>query len=264
MSQAPAASGSTPPSAQGEVQAAAWVQRMFAQVAARYDLLNHVLSFNIDRGWRKLLLQSLQPVLQRPGALVLDVCCGTGDVLLEFQQSSRARVFGVDFCHPMLVQAQRKIRSRGLRNPLLEGDALSLPLPDRSVDAVAISFGFRNLANYQGGLAELHRVLKPGGTLAILEFSHPPSPIVRWVYGIYSRLVLPWVGALISGSRDAYTYLPESIRKFPHAKLLATWMSETGFADVEYRLLTAGIAALHVAAKPIFVPAKPAGLQLLT
>ena len=247
MSHMPAASGSTPPSAQGEVQAAAWVRRMFGNIAARYDLLNHLLSFNIDRGWRRLLVQSLQPVLRQHEALVLDLCCGTGDVLLEFQQSSRARVIGADFCHPMLVQAQRKIRARRLTNPLLEADALVLPLADQSIDAVAISFGFRNLANYRGGLIELHRVLKPGGKLAILEFSHPRNPLVRWAYGIYSRFILPWIGGLISGSREAYTYLPESIGKFPDAESLATFMAQTGFVDVRYQLLSAGIAALHLA-----------------
>ena len=191
---------------------------MFGQIAPRYDLLNHLLSFNIDRRWRRILLRSLLPVLQSPGASVLDLCCGTADVLLEFQQAARARVIGADFSHPMLVQARNKINARRLHNPLFEADALTLPLADASLDAIAISFGFRNLANYRNGLEELHRVLKPGGQLAILEFSHPPNVFVRCAYGFYSRWILPVIGALISGSREAYAYLPESIRKFPGAQ----------------------------------------------
>lgn len=242
-----AASGARPPIAGGgETQAAAWVQRMFSNIAPRYDLLNHVLSFNIDRGWRRLLLESLEPVLRRDDARVLDLCCGTGDVLLELQRNSRAHILGADFSRPMLAAAQSKIRARHLTNPLIEADALQLPFADNSIDAIAISFGFRNLANYRAGLVELHRVLKSGGMLAILEFSQPPNALVHSVYSVYSRFVLPFIGGVISGSRQAYSYLPESIRKFPDAQALGLLMTETSFRQVRYCLLTSGIAALHI------------------
>ena len=236
--------GTTPPGTSNEAQAAQWVQRMFAGIAPRYDLLNHLLSFNIDRGWRRLLVEKLMPVLQRPDAKVLDLCCGTGDVLLDLQAAGAARVMGADFCHPMLVSARKKAGAKGFSAPLFEADALALPLAGESLDAIAISFGFRNLANYENGLQELHRVLKPGGMLVILEFSHPPGRFMKTAYGFYSRLLLPAIGSVLSGSREAYAYLPDSIRKFPRAAQLAQMM-KTGFSDTEFKLLTGGVAALH-------------------
>jgi demethylmenaquinone methyltransferase / 2-methoxy-6-polyprenyl-1,4-benzoquinol methylase len=246
MSSLKANPGTRPPGTLGEVQAAVWVQRMFGRIAFRYDLLNHLLSFNIDRSWRRLLLRRLQPVLRRPEAIVLDLCCGTGDVLLAFKQTSAARLLGADFCHPMLTEAARKGRRQGFRALLIEADALHLPVADGSFDAIAISFGFRNLANYNDGLRELGRVLKPGGTLAILEFSHPTNWLMRLAYGFYSKFFLPLVGSLLSGSREAYTYLPESIRRFPRAEQLRQMMQASGFEQTEFQLLTGGIAALHI------------------
>lgn len=238
--------GTTPPGTAGEVQASQWVQRMFAGIAPKYDLLNHLLSFNIDKGWRKILVERLSPVLQRPDAKVLDLCCGTGDVLLDLQEVAAVPVMGADFCHPMLVSAQAKAGRKGFHAPLFEADALALPLSTHSLDAIAISFGFRNLANYASGLGELHRVLKPGGVLVILEFSHPPGIIVKLGYGFYSSVLLPAIGSLISGSREAYTYLPDSIRKFPRATKLAEMMTSAGFSETNFELLTGGIAALHI------------------
>ncbi|MBV8553130.1 MAG: bifunctional demethylmenaquinone methyltransferase/2-methoxy-6-polyprenyl-1,4-benzoquinol methylase UbiE [Acidobacteriaceae bacterium] len=241
--------GTTPPGTSSEQQAARWVQRMFAGIAPRYDFLNHLLSFNIDRSWRRVLMRRLAPVLQKPDARILDLCCGTGDVLLDLQEIAATPVMGADFCHPMLVSAQQKASSRGFRAPLFEADALELPLAAGSLDAITISFGFRNLANYAAGLRELHRVLKPGAPLAILEFSHPPGLITKAGYGIYSRVLLPAVGTLVSGSWQAYAYLPDSIRKFPTAEELRRMMNDAGFEDARYELLTGGIAALHLGAK---------------
>ena len=241
--------GTSPPGTSNETQAAQWVQRMFAGIAPKYDLLNHLLSFNIDRGWRRLLVERLTPVLQRSDAKVLDLCCGTGDVLLDLQEVASAPVLGADFCHPMLVSAQRKTALKGFHAPLFEADALALPLAAQSLDAIAISFGFRNLANYENGLQELHRVLKPGGILAVLEFSHPPGRFMKTAYGFYSRLLLPAIGSVISGSREAYSYLPDSIRKFPSATELANMMQAAGFTDTRFELLTGGIAALHSGVK---------------
>jgi demethylmenaquinone methyltransferase/2-methoxy-6-polyprenyl-1,4-benzoquinol methylase len=253
MKSAQVASGTTPPGASNERQAAAWVKQMFADVAPKYDFLNHLLSFNVDRGWRKVLMRHLRPILDRRGATVLDLCCGTGDVLLDLRSVSAARIVGADFCHPMLVAAREKITQRKYTPLLIEGDALQLPLTVDSLDAIAISFGFRNLSNYSAGLHELHRVLKPGGVLAILEFSHPPGLLMKAAYGFYSKVVMPLIGAVISGSREAYTYLPESVRKFPRAPQLAQMMKDAGFSNVSFELLTSGIAALHVGTKSTLV-----------
>jgi len=242
--------GTTPPGVTGEQAAARWVRDMFGRVAPRYDLLNHLLSFNLDKRWRARTVERVAPVLLRPDARVLDLCCGTGDVLLAFEARRKAPVLGSDFCHPMLVEAQRKIASRNLRSPLFEADALLLPLRDASLDLIAIAFGFRNLANYGKGLEELLRVLKPGGLAAILEFSQPTNRAFAALYGFFSTRVLPGVGGLVSGSRDAYSYLPESIRKFPGAEQLASEMRGAGFGKVEFERMTGGSVALHLGSKP--------------
>jgi demethylmenaquinone methyltransferase/2-methoxy-6-polyprenyl-1,4-benzoquinol methylase len=241
--------GTTPPGTSNEEQASRWVQQAFADVAPTYDLLNHLLSFNIDRGWRKRLMNRMAPVLSRRDARILDLCCGTGDVLLDLQSVAATVVMGADFCHPMLVSAQQKIQRRHFRSQLFEADALQLPLRDSSFDALSISFGFRNLTDYEAGLRELHRVLKPGGILALLEFSHPPGFFVKTAYGLYSNLMLPTIGRLVSGSRDAYSYLPKSIQKFPQADQLLQMMRTAGFRNADFELLTGGIAALHVGTK---------------
>jgi demethylmenaquinone methyltransferase/2-methoxy-6-polyprenyl-1,4-benzoquinol methylase len=222
---------------------------MFADVAPRYDLLNHLLSFHIDRTWRSALAKRLATVLARPDARVLDLCCGTGDVLFHLEDRAAAQVLGADFCHPMLVSARRKAASRGREARLVEADALELPLADHSLDAISIAFGFRNLTNYRAGLAEFHRVLKPGGVLAILEFSHPRGWLMKSSYGFYSSVVVPAVGALLSGSREAYHYLPESIRLFPRASELRAMIESGGFAEADFTLFTGGIAALHTGRK---------------
>lgn len=243
--------GTTPPGTSNEPEAAEWVQRMFSRVAPRYDFLNHLLSFNIDRSWRRVLLERMRDVLHRPDAKILDLCCGTGDVQLDLQTVARTPVFGADFCHPMLVSAKRKATERGFQPVLFEADALRLPLADGALDAISIAFGFRNLANYQAGLCELHRVLKPAGLLAILEFSHPPGVFMKTAYRFYSSVLLPLIGSAISGSKQAYTYLPDSIRKFPRAGELCEMMRRAGFEEASFELLTGGIAALHLGRKGV-------------
>jgi demethylmenaquinone methyltransferase/2-methoxy-6-polyprenyl-1,4-benzoquinol methylase len=241
------AQGTTPPGARSEQEAARWVRGMFARVARRYDLLNHLLSLNVDRHWRARAVRRLRPILNRPGALVLDICCGTGDLLLALEaEHGGGAVVGSDFCHAMLIEAQRKIAQRHSRSALVEADALSLPYPDGSLDLVTAAFGLRNLANYEQGLREMRRVLKPGGAAAILEFSQPKKPFFAAAYRFYSGKVLPAVGGLISGDRSAYRYLPESVRKFPPPEQLAAAMRAAGFARVEYERMTGGIVALHV------------------
>src|SRR6185503_15581583 len=162
---------------------------------------------------------------------------------------AKRRLLASDFCHPMLVEARRKIAGQGLSTPVFEADALSLPLADLSLDLITVAFGFRNLANYQRGLEEMLRVLKPGGVAAILEFSQPPNAAFRALYDFFSTSVLPRIGGMISGSPDAYAYLPESIRKFPGAGQLADDMRRAGFSSVEFERMTGGAAALHLGRK---------------
>lgn len=235
--------GTTPAGARSEQEAARWVHAMFGRVAHRYDLANHLLSFNIDRYWRAHTARRVLEVLERPTARVLDICCGTGDLMLAFERRRPAGVpvMGSDFCHPMLLAARAKVAG-----PLFEADALALPLPDASLDLVTAAFGFRNLANYEAGLREMRRVLRPGGVAAILEFSQPPNRLFAALYGFYARRILPAIGGALSGSPDAYAYLPESVRKFPSAAGLAELMRAAGFAAVEFERLTAGIVALHL------------------
>lgn len=219
---------------------------MFADVAARYDLFNHLFSLNIDRLWRRRTVKKLRHILSKPDALVLDVACGTGDLTGELANGGRARVIGIDFCRPMLELAGAKSDK-----PLgyVEGDALVLPFAADSFDAVTIAFGLRNLADVTAGLRELRRVLKPAGTLAVLEFSKPVVPGFSQIFDLYFRRVLTKVGDFFNSRQQAYTYLSDSVRKFPNQQELKQMMIECGFAQVGFENLTGGIAALHIAEK---------------
>jgi len=228
-----------------EIEHARAVRAMFSGIASKYDLLNHVLSVNIDKRWRRLVRQKLQPILDDPKALVLDVACGTGDLSIELQKHAKASVIGTDFCRPMLAVAAGK-NNESLAIPYIEGDAMRLSFADETFDAVTIAFGLRNLSNFKDGLIELHRILKPGGKLAVLEFSSPIVPGFRQLFNFYFARILPRIGGAVSGSRGAYEYLPDSVSKFPDQKSLAELMRETGFSSVEYQNLTGGIAAIHI------------------
>jgi demethylmenaquinone methyltransferase/2-methoxy-6-polyprenyl-1,4-benzoquinol methylase len=238
--------GTTPTGAASEEEASRWVRDMFGRIAPRYDLLNHVLSFNIDRTWRARMIRRIAPFLSDPNARVLDLCCGTGDVMIAMAAKARARVFGSDFCHPMMIAARSKAGRRHVPALLFEADGLALPLADRSVDLVTIGFGFRNFASYTRGLEELVRVLRPAGAVAVLEFAPPPKTLFGRLHGFYSGRVLPKLGALISGDRAAYEYLPQSIGKFPNPVEFSEEMRRAGFSDVRYELLTGGSVALHI------------------
>ena len=233
------------PRTANEIAHARAVRDMFSGIARRYDLLNHVLSVNVDKRWRRLVRQSLNDILVRPDAIVLDVACGTGDLALELKRHARARVIGSDFCRPMLAIAKEKTVQDQRVISYVEGDALALPFADASFDGVTIAFGLRNLASWQDGLAELGRVLKPGGRLVVLEFSDPFVPGFRALFNFYFAKILPRIGGMVSGSRSAYEYLPDSVSRFPNQKGLAELMSDSGFDKVEYTNLTGGIAAIH-------------------
>ena len=223
---------------------------MFAAIATRYDLLNHLLSGNIDKRWRRLVVAELRPALASEGARALDVACGTGDLALAMGETEKASVVGIDFCRPMLQIAARKASANLSSIPFIEGDALSLPFRDQSFDVATIAFGLRNLSSPEAGLRELLRVLKPGGRAAILEFSKPVIPGFRTLFQFYFSHVLPKLGRAVSGSRKAYSYLPESVSRFPDQKTLARLMRDVGFVEIDYRNLTGGIAALHLGASP--------------
>lgn len=221
------------------------VREMFSGIAGRYDLLNHLLSANIDKGWRRRVSNELREILDDPDAVVLDVACGTGDLAIELNRNSKARIIGTDFCRPMLEFARSKSAAETHPIPYVEGDALGLPFDDEMFDAVTIAFGLRNLAKVDGGIAELRRVIKPGGKLAILEFSSPVVPGFGRLFNFYFSYILPRIGGAVSGSRGAYEYLPDSVSKFPDQKKLASMMADAGFETVKFRNLTGGIAALH-------------------
>jgi demethylmenaquinone methyltransferase/2-methoxy-6-polyprenyl-1,4-benzoquinol methylase len=219
---------------------------MFALVARRYDLLNHLLSLNLDRSWRRRTAERVSPVLTRSSARVLDLCCGTGDLVMALEARRGSAVWGCDFCRPMLAIAQRKLAAARMDSALVEADALRLPVPDGSLDLLTVAFGLRNLTDYRAGLEEMTRVLRPGGLAAILEFSRPPSRPFAALYNLYSRRLLPVLGGALSGAREAYAYLPESVRRFPGAEELAGDMRAAGFREVSFERMTAGIVALHL------------------
>ena len=224
------------------------VREMFSSIANRYDLLNHLLSGNVDKRWRRIVAMRVRDKLSSGSkARVLDVACGTGDLSLTLFEITGAGVVGTDFCRPMLAIAAGKTSGR-IR--LIEGDALDLPFRDGTFDVATIAFGLRNLSNVESGLTELSRVVKPGGWVAVLEFSRPENAILRPLFNLYFRKLLPWMGGLISGSLSAYTYLPASVQKFPDQSQLSLLMEQAGLDQVGYENLTGGIAALHMGRRP--------------
>jgi demethylmenaquinone methyltransferase/2-methoxy-6-polyprenyl-1,4-benzoquinol methylase len=225
-----------------------YVQRIFSEIAPRYDLLNRLLSGGIDPSWRRAAIAALG-VERRPAGAYLDLCAGTLDVGAAIAKCDgfRGHVIGVDFAEPMLRAGRRKAPASVL-SPVV-ADALSVPLADASCDGALVAFGIRNVTSREGACAEMLRVLRPGGRFVILEFSTPRSAVIRWVYNLYSRRVLPLVGALISGHPTAYQYLPDSIAQFPNAPALASIMSSSGFGAVSWTPLTFGVAAIHVGEK---------------
>lgn len=225
------------------------VRDMFAAVAPRYDFLNHFLSFGRDVAWRRATAHALRDALARHSSVALDVCCGTGDLALALARVSSGRVLGTDFCHPMLRRAKGKAAARARPLMFLEADTLALPFRDDSIDVVGVAFGFRNLADYARGLGEMRRVLRPGGWLAVLEFSRVRWPLLGPLFRFYFHRILPRLGTWISGVRGPYQYLPDSVSRFPDQEALAAQLGQAGFRNVRYRNFSGGVAALHLAQK---------------
>ncbi len=223
------------------------VRTIFSEIAPRYDLLNHVLSLNIDRRWRRAAVDRLEVGDEGPGCRVLDACAGTYDLSLELvgREGFSGRVVAADFAGPMLVEGLPKLRDTSVA-PVC-GDSLRLPFADGVFDRAMVAFGVRNLADLERGFSELARVVRPGGRVVILEFTTPPNPIMRHLYLFYFHRVLPLIGRVVSGHPWAYTYLPESVREFPGPEALSGLLKEAGFAQVGWEYLTGGIAAIHTA-----------------
>jgi len=239
----PTVVGAAPEGTTDRASAARAVREMFSAIAPRYDLLNHVLSFNIDRFWWWRTARAFSATLRRADARVLDLCCGTGDMTfaLKRQAGGSAQIVGLDFSHAMLERAARK--SNGNSPRWIEADALRLPFADESLDLVTSAFGFRNLADYDAGLREIVRVLRPGGELGILECAEPDGVIGK-LYSVYFHRVLPAVGTAISGVKGAYAYLPASVERFPRPDEMIARMRAAGFHLAEWTPYTFGTAGL--------------------
>jgi demethylmenaquinone methyltransferase/2-methoxy-6-polyprenyl-1,4-benzoquinol methylase len=252
---APAA-GSRPEGAHDEAEAAHRVQEMFTRIAPRYDFLNHLLSLSFDRPWRARTARRFRHILARPNARALDLCCGTGDLTFALEHVAEnaaqphASIFGSDFVPPMLALARKKAQRARHTATFLAADALALPFPDNSFDLVTAAFGFRNLANYDRGLREIFRILRPGGELGILEFSEPRGKVIAPLYRFYFEKILPRIGNAISGNSTAYSYLPASVAKFPAPEDLSEWMSRVGFTGANFTPGMFGAVVLHTARKP--------------
>jgi demethylmenaquinone methyltransferase / 2-methoxy-6-polyprenyl-1,4-benzoquinol methylase len=227
------------------------IRRMFNSIAPRYDLLNHLLSLNVDRYWRWRTTRLVPPDGDAP---ILDVCTGTGDLALAYHRAAGGRVpiVGADFCHEMLVRAMRKAERKHAagRIRFVEADAQQLPFPDNHFQIACVAFGLRNVTDTDCGIAEMVRVTRPGGRVAILEFSRPRGWFFGRMYRFYFRRLLPLVGGLLSRNRDdAYRYLPESVMEFPDGEALGERLRGHGLTDVRWHPFTFGIATLYVGVK---------------
>ena len=237
--------GAAPQGAHTPKTAASAVREMFTSIAPRYDLLNHVLSLNVDRLWWRRTARAFRQILRHNDARVLDLCCGTGDMTFALWREagdSRIEIVGADFSHAMLQRAATKSAGRGIE--WIEADALRLPIAADYFDLVTSAFGFRNLVDYDAGLREIARVLKPGGECGILDFGDPQGMLGEG-YRIYFRHVLPKVGTLISGVRGPYSYLPASVERFPEPQEMLDRMRGNGFQEASWTPYTFGIAGLY-------------------
>jgi demethylmenaquinone methyltransferase / 2-methoxy-6-polyprenyl-1,4-benzoquinol methylase len=248
FSSKPTVIGATPQGAHDERSASRAVREMFTSIAPRYDLLNHVLSFNVDRVWWRHAARTFSQIIKRPDARILDLCCGTGDMTFALRRAagkSSPKIMGADFSHAMLERAAQKSAAENEHTPdWIEADALSLPFPSASFDLVTSAFGFRNLADYDAGLREIVRVLRPGGECGILDFGEPKGAMGT-LYRFYFKQILPRVGTIISGVRGPYAYLPASVERFPQPQEMLDRMRLAGFSEASWKPYTFGIAGLY-------------------
>lgn len=228
-----------------EGEKAGLVHGVFSRVAGRYDLMNDLMSAGVHRLWKDAMMDWLAP---RPGQKLLDVAGGTGDIAFRFlSRAPGATATVLDLTEPMLTEGRKRAGAESLADRLdwIVGDAMALPFPDNSFDVYTISFGIRNVTRIPDALSEAYRVLRPGGRLMVLEFSRIPNDMLQWAYDRYSFNVIPAMGQVVTGDRESYQYLVESIRKFPDQETFATMIRMAGFGQVKYRNLTLGVAALH-------------------
>jgi demethylmenaquinone methyltransferase / 2-methoxy-6-polyprenyl-1,4-benzoquinol methylase len=223
------------------------VKAMFSDIAFRYDFLNKLLSFGVDRFWRR---EAVRVVVEAKPQRILDVATGTADLAISLKQAlPAAEVVGVDFAEPMLERGRKKVSELGLTLPLLQGDGLELAYPDNSFDLLTIAYGIRNFSDRQRGLEEFYRVLKPGGSVVVLEFPPPPQNLFGRLFRFYFLGISPYIAGLFSGRRDAYIYLGKSVLNFPSPTEFATMMQRAGFVRIRYKLQTFGVSALHLGEK---------------
>ena len=239
---------SGPLNGDGDSEKREYVQRMFSDIAPRYDMLNHILALNVDRGWRRRAIKSLD-IARKPDGVYLDLCAGTLDIASHIarERGFRGSVIGADFAEPMLRAGLRKA---GKAVHPVAADAVKLPLGDSSIAGAIVAFGIRNVAGLDRCLSETHRVLAPGGRFVILEFSTPRAPVFAGLYRFYFHHVLPRIGGALSGHPTAYSYLPKSVDAFPEEAELARRMRACGFVNTSWSSLTFGIVAIHVGTKP--------------
>ena len=239
--------GAAPEGASDARSAARAVREMFTSIAPRYDLLNHVLSLNVDRLWWRRTARSFAEILNQPDSPVLDLCCGTGDMTFALRKQAGkggSQLLGADFSHAMLQRARSKSHDKATAPYWIEADALCLPFPDQHFSLVTSAFGFRNLADYDAGLREIARVLRRGGECGILDFSEPKG-VTGQLYRLYFKQVLPRVGTMLSGVRGPYAYLPNSVERFPEPPEMLARMRRAGFCEASWAPYTFGIAGLY-------------------
>lgn len=251
----PTVVGAAPEGASDRNSAARAVREMFTLIAPRYDLLNHVLSMNVDRLWWRRTARAFRHIVGRGDARVLDLCCGTGDMAFALRRAggkTPAHIRGTDFSHAMLQRAKLKSSDPSMKSApeWIEADALNLPFPSNRFDLVTSAFGFRNLADYDAGLREIQRVLRPGGECGILDFGEPKG-VLGSFYRLYFKQVLPRIGTMISGVRGPYAYLPASVERFPPPDEMLARMKQAGFVEASWTPYTFGIAGLYRGKKAV-------------